>query len=316
MLDTAIGIMHFLTDRTPSNLRSVPPKPPRENAWRRGGKPLVSRARAGEDIRHTLEYCVEALGGLAPLHLRGKRVFLKPNFNSPDPFPGHTDLAFLRAATEMLMDAGARVTVGDSSGGMWRPTRNTFAKTGALDLARSLGVELIAFDDRPADWVQVGIPGNHLKMVTVPRSAYEAEVMVYLPCMKVHRQARFSLSLKLGVGFMHPGERRALHTSNVEEKAAELNLVWQPDLILLDGRKAFVTRGPDKGQVVEPGVVLASGDLVAVDLEALSILQSYPAENRLDSDPLDLPQIATALSHGLGEFDYVSVDGGKEAGTL
>jgi hypothetical protein len=38
---------------------------------------------------------------------------------------------------------------------------------------------------------------------------------------------------------------------------------------------------------------------VAIDVEALKVLQSYPARNRLGGDPYDLPQIATALKHGL-----------------
>jgi hypothetical protein len=39
--------------------------------------------------------------------------------------------------------------------------------------------------------------------------------------------------------------------------------------------------------------------LVAIDVEALKVLQSYRADNRLGDDPYKLPQIATALKHGL-----------------
>jgi uncharacterized protein (DUF362 family) len=67
----------------------------------------------------------------------------------------------------------------------------------------------------------------------------------------------------------------------------------------MDGRKAFVSGGPEKGELVEPGILMASGDMVAIDVEALKVLQSYPAQNRLDGDPYQLPQIATALKHGL-----------------
>ena len=163
---------------------------------------------------------------------------------------------------------------------------------------------MIAFDDRAWDWVRVRVYGDYLKEVTVPRSVYEADKIVYLPCMKTHRFARFTLSLKLGVGFMHPGERRALHLGNLEHKVAEINLVWQPDLIIMDGRKAFVSGGPGKGELVEPGVIMASGDLVAIDVEALKILGSYKAKNKLSANPYDSPQIVTALRHGLGAGEY------------
>ena len=224
---------------------------------------------------------------------------VKPNFNSADPFPGSTDLGFFRAVLELLMDAGAEVIVGESAGGRWRPTANTVAKLGVPDLLQEMGMEFVCFDVGEAEYVEVPIGGDFLKSATVPKVMYEADRLVYLPCIKTHKHARFTMSLKLSVGFLHPGERLALHMGNLEQKSAEINLVWQPDLIAMDGRKAFVSGGPDKGELVEPGVIMASGDMVAIDVEALKVLKSYPADNRLDGDPYDLPQIATALKHGL-----------------
>jgi hypothetical protein len=43
---------------------------------------------------------------------------------------------------------------------------------------------------------------------------------------------------------------------------------------------------------------------VAIDVEALKILGSYKAKNRLLSNPCDSPQIVTALRHGLGSGEY------------
>jgi len=102
------------------------------------------------------------------------------------------------------------------------------------------------------------------------------------------------------VGFMHPGERRALHAGSLEQKVAEINLCYQPNLIVMDGRKAFVAGGPDKGQLAEPGLLLASGDLVAIDVEAMKVLLTYKASNRLMEDPWQSPQIVTAMKHSLG----------------
>jgi uncharacterized protein (DUF362 family) len=72
----------------------------------------------------------------------------------------------------------------------------------------------------------------------------------------------------------------------------------------MDGRKAFVSGGPAKGELVEPGFIMASGDLVAIDVEALKILGSYGAKNRLFPNPYDSPQIVAALRHGLGSKEY------------
>jgi len=47
-----------------------------------------------------------------------------------------------------------------------------------------LNVELIAFEDRTDDWVRVKVDGDYLDTVSMPRSAYEADKIVYLPCMR------------------------------------------------------------------------------------------------------------------------------------
>ena len=126
--------------------------------------------------------------------------------------------------------------------------------------------------------------------------------------MKTHNIARFSGALKLAVGLMHPGERRALHASHLEQKIAEINLCWQPNLIVMDGRKSFVSGGPAKGKLVEPSLILASGDMVAIDAEAMQVLLGYRAKNKL-TDPWQSAQIITASKHGLGvaEGAYIVV---------
>jgi uncharacterized protein (DUF362 family) len=260
----------------------------------------VAREIAGSDIRTSVNRVITLLGGLRQVIGRGDKVLVKPNFNSPDPFPGSTDLAFLHAVVECLLEEGAKVTIGESSGGIWRPTRNVFRKLGVFDLAKHLNVDLIAFEDRSNDWLRVKIDGDYLRLVTMPRSVYEADKIVYLPCMKTHTSARFSGALKLAVGFMHPGERRALHARHLEQKIAEISLCWQPNLVIMDCRKGFVSGGPDKGQLVEPELLLASGDLVAIDIEAMRILLTYEAKNRLVPDPLQSLQVVTAMKHSLG----------------
>jgi uncharacterized protein (DUF362 family) len=265
---------------------------------------LVSKVKVEHDVKASVAKAVELIGGLGRVISSGDRVMVKPNFNSADLYPGATALEFLKVVVQLFMEAGAKVVVGESSGAVWRPTRKVMEKLDALRQLTDIGAEVIAFDDRAWDWVRVRVDGDYLKEVTVPRSVYEADKIVYLPCMKTHQLARFSLSLKLTVGIVHPGEHRSMHMRNLERKIAEFNLCLQPDLIIMDGRKAFVSGGPAKGEIVEPGVIMASGDQVAIDVEALKTLGSYKAKNRLLPNPYDSPQIAIALRHGLGSKEY------------
>jgi uncharacterized protein (DUF362 family) len=302
--DTLAGLYHFIFDRVPKGLDLMPPRPRKETPFRKDGMTLVSKVKVEQDLKSSVAKAVELIGGFGRVISAGDRVMVKPNFNSDDPYPGATDLEFLKVVVQLLKEAGANVVVGESSGAIWRPTKKVMERLGALRQLTDIGAEVIAFDERAWDWVRVRVDGDYIKEVTVPGSVYEADKIVYLPCMKTHQLARFSLSLKLGVGLVHPGERRSMHMRNLERKVAEFSLALQPDLIIMDGRKAFVSGGPAKGELVEPGVIMASGDLVAIDVEALKILGSYKARNRLLPDPYDSPQIAVALRHGLGSKDY------------
>jgi len=308
--DRVVGVYHFLGDRIPKGIPCVEPKPRKSNQWLRNSQPVVVKVNATGDIRETIARAIGLIGNLEQIIGRGSRVFIKPNFNSPDPFPAATDLVFLQAVIELIQEAGAKVTIGESAGGVWRPTRKVFNKLGLPELTRRLGVELIAFEDRPHDWVEVKVNGDYLSRVIMARSAYEADKIIYLPCMKTHNLAAFSGAIKLAFGFVAPGQRRSFHFGHLQEKLAEISLCWQPDLIIMDGRKAFVSGGPDKGQLVDPGLVLVSGDLIAIDVEAIRVLLSYEARNKLPANPCELPQIAAAVKHGVGvgESKYIVVE--------
>ena len=312
LLDSVIGVFHFIADMLPRNVPLVDPKPRHANPWRRNGQVLMSKVVADGNIRASVEKSLALLGNLGQAIGKGDKVLVKPNFNSPDQLPAATDPAFLRAVVQLLLEAGAKVTIGESSGGLWRPTRKVFRKLGIVELARELGVDLIAFEDKPNDWVRVKANGDYMSTFFMPRSAYEADKIVYLPCMKTHSLGGFSGALKLAMGFVHPGQRRAFHTGNLEQKVAEISLCWQPDLIIMDGRKAFVSGGPNKGKLAdpEPGLLFASGDLVAIDVEGMKVILGYKAKNKLPSNPWQSAQITTALKHGLGvgEGGYVVVE--------
>ncbi len=136
--------------------------------------------------------------------------------------------------------------------------------------------------------------------MSLPEKALkEVEKLVYVCCMKTHKWAKFTFSLKLAVGFMKPSERVLLHARRLEEKIAELNLVVLPNLIIMDGRKCFVRGGPASGEMREPNLILASGDRIAIDVEAVKVVEGYKGSS-LTSDPWSYTQIRRAAELDLG----------------
>ncbi len=269
------------------------------NPFTQDGLALVSRVRAQDNLKESVRQAVDALGGLAKAIRPGDRVLLKPNLNTADPPPASTDPALAAAVVELLYEAGAaQVTLADACV-FNLSTRQVMEQTGVGPAAKAAGAQLLPLDE--ADWVKTSIAGRRQWHIGLARAALEAERLVYLCCLKTHRWAAFTMSLKLAVGFTKPGDRlRRLHlTAHLQDKVAELNTAFQPDLIIMDGRRAFITGGPAQGELREPGLIMASGDRVALDVEGIKTLQSYPGCS-LDKDPWSYPQISRAVALGLG----------------
>jgi uncharacterized protein (DUF362 family) len=287
------------------------------NAYTRGGLALVSKAPAvGRNLKAVVKAAVDAIGGVRRALQPQDRVLLKANFNSDDAYPASSDLGFLEAVVEVLRDEGiVNLTLGERSGWPWLPTNKVMKAMGVLEAAQRMELPLLDFDGGPWMDVRLGEQAKWWKAVGYHQSLKSFDKIVYLPCMKHHFLATFTMSLKLTVGLTHPVDMQYMHADHDQGKTdepmflkmIELSLPVGPDLIIMDGRKSFVTGGPDNGEVVEPNVILASGDRIALDVEGVKILQSYPRDNLIKAPVWEMPLIRRAVELGLGaksEADY------------
>ncbi len=265
---------------------------------------LVKTNNRAEGVRQAID-----LLGLNPVANRG--VFLKPNFNSADPTPGSTHLDVLRALVLKLSELGAgKITVGDRSG--MGNTRQVMQSLGVFTLANELGFDTLVLDEQRAeDWVRINPSGSHWRQgFPFARACLESEALVQTCCLKTHRYGgHFTLSLKNSVGMVAklvPGESynymTELHSSpNQRIMIAEINSAYQPALVVLDGLEAFVNGGPDQGKLVQPGVVLAGSDRVAIDAVGVAILRSFGTTPEVTNGAIfQQEQIARAVELGLG----------------
>ena len=261
--------------------------------------------------------------------MKGKSLFLKPNFNSADAPPGSTHDDTLSALVRRLRAMGAgRIVLGDRSG--MGNTRAVMEKKGVFRMADELGFETVVFDELDAnEWETLHVEGGHWQSgFAVARPVLEADGVVQTCCLKTHRYGgHFTLSLKNSVGLAAkrvPGERhdymRELHGSPHQRRMiAEINVAYQPDLIVLDGVEAFVDGGPARGKRVEPQVVLAGTDRVAIDAVGVAILRLFGTTPAVSQGAIfQQEQIARAVELGLGadgpeKIELITDDPGSAA---
>jgi len=265
----------------------------------------VVKAKFENGFREAILNAVNPLGGFSNFINRGEVVLLKPNFNTADPFPASTDVNFLKAVVELVYDCGAKmVIIGDSST-MSLNTRKAMQKIGVFELEKmATPPRIYVFEERK--WINRTIPAaRYLKSVAVTEYLDRADKLILLPCLKTHFLAQFTGSLKLSVGFTKPYQRIHLHLGHLQEKIAELNTIIHPNLVIMDARKCFISNGPAEGKVAEPGLIMASSDRVALDVEGIKIIQSYKGNSLAGIDPWELPQIKRAVELGIGKRVYL-----------
>jgi len=155
--------------------------------------------------------------------------------------------------------------------------------------------------------------GVALKEAHVDRHVLEADVYLDVTIAKHHKGCNYTGALKNTMGACpHDPTCRFFHTgtnpdsedwypdlNHLSQCVADLNLVRQPDLCILDAGELLTTNGPfGPGKLANPMAVVASADMVAIDAYGVRYL---------DLDPNDISMIALAEKHGLGTTDLAEI---------
>ncbi|MBI2114419.1 MAG: DUF362 domain-containing protein [candidate division NC10 bacterium] len=278
---------------------------------------LVRTTDRAEGIRRGL-----AALGFPPA--RGKRVAIKPNFNSADEFPASTHLDTIGALVRQFQAAGAgQITVADRSG--MGNTRRVMQQKGVFAQARRMGFQAVVLDETPMNgWIEERLPGGHWSRgVLFPRLLQEADLLVQTCCLKTHRYGgHFTLSLKNSVGMVakdsprdHYNYMSELHGSAYQRQMiAEINQLYRPAMVVMDGLEGFTDGGPESGTLVTPQVMVLGSDRVALDAVGVAILRMHGGNATISRGRIfEQEQIARAAQLGLGarapeQIDLVADD--------
>jgi uncharacterized protein (DUF362 family) len=284
---------------------------------------LAPKARVAivrtSDRRHGVSEVLKLLDLRA---MRGKRVVLKPNFNSADEAPASTHNDTLLQLVREIHEHGARsITLGESSGPP--RTQGVMEQKGIFDFARDHRFDVVDFEQiADSDWVSFAAKGTHWPDgFALPRMVVDSEYLVSTCCLKTHGAGGvFTMSLKLSVGLTPKSIRRTMHRSpDMRRMIAELNAGYRPQLIVLDGVTAFTDGGPSRGVLKPANVMIAGHDRVAVDAVGLAVLKWLGSNDAIMGRRIfEQEQMARAVELELGvrstdEIELVTGDAESRA---
>lgn len=236
--------------------------------------------------------------------MKGKSVFVKPNFNTADTPPGSTHNDVLSTLVREIKERDSlSITVGDRCGP--GETQKVMEDKGIFDMGEDLGFKVLNFEAMDEkDWVLVNPDGNHWEGgFYLARPLLESEYTVTTGCLKTHQfGGHFTMSMKLSVGGVHRKQMRQLHSSpHMRKMIAEINLGYQPQLVVMDGVEVFTDGGPMTGEKKRGNVILAGTDRVALDAVGLAVLMDLGAnETIMGRRIFEQDQIKRAVEIGLG----------------
>lgn len=231
------------------------------------------------------EGIVKLMGKFHPGNWSGDKIALKANYNSSDDYPASTHIETLRTMVSQLKKySPAQITLAERSG--MGNTRSVLEKRGVLSLSEELGFETVILDElNKSEWVKISGAENHwVKGFYLPKLVFDADRIVETCCLKTHRfGGHFTLSLKNFVGWVAktvPGGiynyMAELHVSPFQRQMiAEINQQFKTDMIIMDAIQGFITQGPEKGKIIEPKLLLASSDRLALDAVGVALLRYY-----------------------------------------
>lgn len=247
---------------------------------------------------------------LLSLNLEGEEVALKANYNSADPFPASTHPDTLKALVTAIRGRGVRDIVLAERSGMGS-TRHVLESLGVFMLSKKLGFEVTVLDELGEDaWLRVHPDNSHWRRGFLLARVFAERTVIQTCCLKTHRfGGHFTMSLKNSVGMVAKYDQAdgynymsELHRSpNQRKMIAEINAAYSPDAIVMDAIQGFSTGGPDTGTLIEPGLLLASRDRVAMDAVGVAILRFHGTTREVRAGKIfQQEQIARAAELGLG----------------
>ncbi len=219
---------------------------------------------------------------LCGLDVKGKRIIVKPNLVEFDPKGViNTNPAVIEAAVDSFRFLGAASVVVAEGPGHRRDNEYLLSASGLYDVMREHKIRYVDLNSDDVRATPVRSSFTRFKLLYLPETLYNADLLVSLPKLKTHHWAGATLSLKnmFGVipGTVYGWPKNILHWQGIHESILDINSSLPlPQFAIVDGIVGMEGNGPLQGEPKASGVLIFGDDLVAVDASAARLMMLEP----------------------------------------
>lgn len=255
------------------------------------------RKRIDEMVHEALSL----IGGLETVIKKGDSVVIKANFFAPYPPPVSVDRRVASSFIRACYEAGAGKVIlaeGVSVGtklGRNSSTHAVMKELGIYEEAEAAGAEVLCLEDD--ERVEIVIPdGISIGRVSYPKTLLDCDILIDMPCMKMHGFTLATLCVKNFHGILNDGQKYYAHRDDLEQKLIDVLKIRRPDLCFMDCITAMEGNGAGESGTPHPmNMLIAGHDMIAVDAVASACMGI--------DDPLDVTATRLGQHAGFGCAD-------------
>lgn len=200
-----------------------------------------------------------------------KKVFVKPNIVSYEPYPTTTHPMVLEAILKRLADY--EVVVGDAPAIDAGRSNKILEKSPLKKVCDSYGTRLINLYSEKMKTI-VSPRGYRIRVSTLP---LQCDFVISLPVLKIHGMVGLSGALKNQFGYLSRRDRMLMHCriKNIDKGIAEVNAAVSSNLFVVDGVETMVKAQECRhgGCPAKLNALFAGTDPVSLDIFGLQLLE-------------------------------------------
>ena len=229
-----------------------------------------------------------------------KRIFIKPNIVSSEPYPATTHPEVLDVLLGEL--SSREIVVGDGPAVDAGRSDRVLHNAPLHEICRNHKIDLVNLYSEPMKRVK-SKRGYSIKVSAVPLSC---DFVISVPVLKVHNSCGLSGALKNQFGYLSRLDRVLMHTGlkNIQKGIAEVNAAVPTNLFIVDAVQTMIKAQECRhgGCPAELGTMFTGADPVSLDCFGLDLLQKVEPE--LKEKKSDMRYIDYASDYGVGNTDY------------